>query len=116
MFYLLDNQKQQSSLNLLIGYIRLFGKYELLSVLHSTASKLIESLLYICELDQTNIQLLEEWTLQGFKSLILKKFFDNRQFYLQILIKILIYEHRGRGSSILQATIRYQNYPNYANY
>ncbi|KAI4457547.1 tel2 interacting protein 1 tti1 family member [Holotrichia oblita] len=62
----LDDQKQQASLNLLIGYIRLFGRYELLSVLHSTASKLIESLLYICELEQTNIQLLEEWTLQDF--------------------------------------------------
>lgn len=72
MIYLLDNQKQQSSLNLLIGYIRLFGKYELLTILHSTATKLIESLLYICELERTNIQLLEEWTLQGFKPLILE--------------------------------------------
>ncbi|KAK9721937.1 hypothetical protein QE152_g19937 [Popillia japonica] len=62
----IDNQKQQSSLNLLIGYIRLFGKYELLTILHSTATKLIESLLYICELERTNIQLLEEWTLQDF--------------------------------------------------
>lgn len=62
-----DNHKQQSSLNLLIGYIRLFGKYELVSVLHSTTGKLIESLLYICELEKSDIQLLEEWTIQGFR-------------------------------------------------
>ncbi|KRT79068.1 hypothetical protein AMK59_6749, partial [Oryctes borbonicus] len=62
----LDNQKQQSSLNCLIGYIRLFGKYELISILHSTAGNLIESLLYICGLEKTDIRLLEEWSLDDF--------------------------------------------------
>ncbi|GJQ69256.1 hypothetical protein Trydic_g6398 [Trypoxylus dichotomus] len=62
----LDNQKQQSSLNCLIGYIRLFGKYELISILHSTTGLLVESLLYICELDKIDVRLLEEWTVKDF--------------------------------------------------
>ncbi|CAH0559229.1 unnamed protein product [Brassicogethes aeneus] len=60
----IDEREQLSALNLIIGYINLFGKYKLNVVLMSSVhlNKLMTTLIHISELEKTNISLLEEYT------------------------------------------------------
>lgn len=70
MFYQVlfsDEQQQISSLNLLIGYLKLFGTNHLSNVLqsHTHLHHLMQSLLHIAQLEQKNVHLIEEYMIQG---------------------------------------------------
>lgn len=57
-----DSKQQILALNLVIGYINVFGEHKLNHILHSPAflSQLFRTLLHISEIEKTEIQSLEE--------------------------------------------------------
>ncbi|CAG9826267.1 unnamed protein product [Diabrotica balteata] len=63
-FNSIDENEQLASLNLLIGYLNLFGKHKLQQVLLSAnyLDTLLTTLLYICELEKCDVGLVEEYT------------------------------------------------------
>ncbi|XP_028154357.2 TELO2-interacting protein 1 homolog [Diabrotica virgifera virgifera] len=63
-FNSIDEKEQLASLNLLIGYLNLFGEHKLQQVLLSAnyLDTLLTTLLYICELEKCDIGLVEEYT------------------------------------------------------
>lgn len=67
-FNSIDDAEKSLAMNLLIGYVKLFGSHNLSHVLLSPATlqKLTEGLLYISQLDKVKMKLLEEY---GFKDL-----------------------------------------------
>lgn len=69
LFFIEDNQ-QLAGLNLLLGYLRLFGTTHLSQVLHSTSrlNHLISAIIQICELDNGDIRILEDYTIKGKKN------------------------------------------------
>ncbi|XP_018569428.1 TELO2-interacting protein 1 homolog [Anoplophora glabripennis] len=62
----IDEREQLASLNLIIGYICLFGKHKLSQVLLSAThlNKLMHTLMHISELERTGVSLLEEYTIK----------------------------------------------------
>ncbi|KAJ8959272.1 hypothetical protein NQ314_006300 [Rhamnusium bicolor] len=62
----IDEREQLTSLNLIIGYINLFGEHNLSQVLLSVThlNKLMLTLIHISELEKSNISLLEEYTVK----------------------------------------------------
>lgn len=66
-FSVLDEREHIASLNLLIGYIQLFGEHKLIQVLLSAThlDKLMHTLMHISQLEKGSVSLLEEYTVKG---------------------------------------------------
>ncbi|CAG9769438.1 unnamed protein product [Ceutorhynchus assimilis] len=66
----IDEAEKIATLNLLIGYIKLFGKHNMINVLISPdmLKSLVDGLLHIVELERKNISLLEEYTFKDLSS------------------------------------------------
>lgn len=54
-------------LNLLVGYLRILGPNNLLNILQSSnhLNRLLQSLIFIAQMEKSNITLLEEYTIRG---------------------------------------------------
>lgn len=64
--FVTDESEQLSAINLLIGYLKLFGNTYLSQVLHSVThlKRLIQTLIQFCELER-DVILYEEYMIQG---------------------------------------------------
>ncbi|KAJ8974649.1 hypothetical protein NQ317_019885 [Molorchus minor] len=64
--YGIDEREQLAALNLIIGYINLFGKHKLQHVLLSSTylDKLMNTLIHVSELEKSSVSLLEEYKIQ----------------------------------------------------
>lgn len=68
--FIVDDGSKTANLNLLLGYVKLFGKHNLNRILLSPnmLSNLLQNLLHITELETCNVSLLEDYTLPDFSS------------------------------------------------
>lgn len=68
--FIVDDGSKTANLNLLLGYVKLFGEHNLNRILLSPnmLSNLLQSLLHITELETGNVSLLEDYTLPDFSS------------------------------------------------
>lgn len=68
--FIVDDGSKTANLNLLLGYVKLFGEHNLNRILLSPnmLSNLLQSLLHITELETCNVSLLEDYTLPDFSS------------------------------------------------
>lgn len=64
----IDENEKIRSLNLIIGFIKLFGSHKFCQILHSTHLEYVmSSLLQICELEKTDVSRLEEYAILDFE-------------------------------------------------